>query len=96
MKLNDKPLFLKGLNWHEETAAHGRSMTPAEYDRELGHLTAVGANLIRNCVYNRHPYVYDWADEHGVLVMDDIDTMWLNTAQEKLQTERYGLPAPWP
>ncbi|MEW2048742.1 glycoside hydrolase family 2 TIM barrel-domain containing protein [Streptomyces sp. NPDC005476] len=23
--------------------------------------------------------------------MDDIDTMWLNTAQEKLQTERYGL-----
>lgn len=91
LKLNDKPLFLKGLNWHEETAAHGRAMTPAEYDRELGHVTAVGANLIRNCVYNRHPYVYDWADEHGVLVMDDIDTMWLNTAQEKLQTERYGL-----
>ncbi|MEU4489756.1 glycoside hydrolase family 2 TIM barrel-domain containing protein [Streptomyces purpurascens] len=91
LRLNDKPLFLKGLNWHEETAAHGRAMTPAEYDRELGHITAVGANFIRNCVYNRHPYVYDWADEHGVLVMDDIDTMWLNTAQEKLQTERYGL-----
>ncbi|GGS55128.1 glycoside hydrolase family 2 protein [Streptomyces violaceus] len=91
LRLNGKPLFLKGLNWHEETAAHGRAMTPAEYDRELGHITAVGANFIRNCVYNRHPYVYDWADEHGVLVMDDIDTMWLNTAQEKLQTERYGL-----
>ncbi|MET8082142.1 glycoside hydrolase family 2 TIM barrel-domain containing protein [Streptomyces sp. NPDC005303] len=91
LRLNGKPLFLKGLNWHEETAAHGRAMTPAEYDRELGHITAVGANFIRNCVYNRHPYVYDWADAHGVLVMDDIDTMWLNTAQEKLQTERYGL-----
>ncbi|MFG2455747.1 glycoside hydrolase family 2 protein [Streptomyces sp. NPDC048523] len=91
LRLNGKPLFLKGLNWHEETAAHGRAMTPAEYDRELGHVTAVGANFIRNCVYNRHPYVYDWADEHGVLVMDDIDTMWLNTAQEQLQTERYGL-----
>lgn len=91
LRLNDKPLFLKGLNWHEETAAHGRAMTPAEYDRELGHLMALGANFIRNCVYNRHPCVYDWADAHGVLVMDDIDTMWLNTAQEKLQTERYGL-----
>ncbi|WP_329267049.1 glycoside hydrolase family 2 protein [Streptomyces sp. NBC_01451] len=91
LRMNGTPLFLKGLNWHEETAAHGRAMTPAEYDRELGHITAVGANFIRNCVYNRHPYVYDWADEHGVLVMDDIDTMWLNTAQEKLQTERYGL-----
>lgn len=42
-------------------------------------------------MYNRHPYAYDWADRHGVLVMDDIDTMWLNTAQQKLQTERYGL-----
>ncbi|MFD5910605.1 glycoside hydrolase family 2 protein [Streptomyces massasporeus] len=91
LRLNGRPLFLKGLNWHEETAAHGRAMTPAEYDRELGHITTLGANFIRNCVYNRHPYVYDWADEHGVLVMDDIDTMWLNTAQEKLQTERYGL-----
>ncbi|MFE3855040.1 glycoside hydrolase family 2 protein [Streptomyces griseorubiginosus] len=91
LRLNGEPLFLKGLNWHEETAAHGRAMTPAEYDRELGQVTAVGADFIRNCVYNRHPYVYDWADEHGVLVMDDIDTMWLNTAQEKLQTERYGL-----
>ncbi|GAA4313075.1 hypothetical protein GCM10023086_33870 [Streptomyces venetus] len=91
LRLNGKALFLKGLNWHEETGAHGRAMTPGEYDRELGHIKAVGANFIRNCVYNRHPYVYDWADEHGVLVMDDIDTMWLNTAQEKLQTERYGL-----
>ncbi|MFC9504220.1 glycoside hydrolase family 2 protein [Streptomyces sp. NPDC057002] len=91
LRLNGKPLFLKGLNWHEETAAHGRAMTTADYDRELGHITALGADFIRNCVYNRHPYVYDWADEHGVLVMDDIDTMWLNTAQEKLQTERYGL-----
>ncbi|WP_329353119.1 beta galactosidase jelly roll domain-containing protein [Streptomyces sp. NBC_01261] len=91
LKLDGKPVFLKGLNWHEETAAHGRAMTPAEYDRELGHLTTLGANFIRNCVYNRHPYVYDWADAHGVMVMDDIDTMWLNTAQEKLQTERYGL-----
>ncbi|MGW2642859.1 glycoside hydrolase family 2 protein [Streptomyces sp. NPDC001348] len=91
LRLNGKPVFLKGLNWHEETAAHGRAMTPAEYDRELGHITALGANFVRNCVYNRHPYVYDWANAHGVLVMDDIDTMWLNTAQEKLQTERYGL-----
>lgn len=47
LRLNDKPLFLKGLNWHEETAAHGRAMTPAEYDRELGHLTTLGANFIR-------------------------------------------------
>lgn len=91
LQLDGTDLFLKGMSWHEETAAHGRSMTVAEYDLELGHVTDLGANFIRNCVYTRHPYVYDWADRHGVMVMDDIDTMWLNTAQEKLQTEEYGL-----
>lgn len=91
LKLNGTPLFLKGVNWHEETAEHGRAMTPGEYEAELGKVLDIGANFIRNSVYNRHPYVYDWADRHGVLVMDDIDTMWLNTAQEKLQTQEYGL-----
>ncbi|MEV0641609.1 glycoside hydrolase family 2 TIM barrel-domain containing protein [Streptomyces sp. NPDC050619] len=70
LRLNGRPLFLKGLNWYEETSEHGRAMTPAEYDRELGHITALGADFIRNCVYNRHPYVYDWADEHGVYVQE--------------------------
>jgi beta-glucuronidase len=91
LTVNGEPVFLKGLNWHEETAARGRSMTIEEYDHELGHAAATGANFLRNCVYNRHPYAYEWADRHGVLVMDDIDTMWMNTEQQKVQTERYGL-----
>jgi beta-glucuronidase len=91
LQVQGAAVFLKGVNWHEETGASGRSMTTAEYDDELGHLVALGANLMRNCVYNRHPYAYEWADAHGVPVMDDTDNMWLNTAQERLQTESYGL-----
>ena len=91
LTLNGEPIFLKGVNWHEETAEHGRSMTVAEYDRELGLVLDLNANFIRNSVYNRHPYVYEFADEHGLMVLDDIDNMWLNTAQQKLQTETYGL-----
>ena len=90
LRVNGEPVFLKGLNWHEETA-RWPAMTEAEYDTELGSTDDLGANFLRNSVYNRHPYVYEWADAHGVLVMDDIDTMWLNTAQERLQTEEYGL-----
>ena len=89
--MNGSPLFLKGTSWHEETAEHGRAMTIPEYDIELGRALDLGANFMRNTVYNRHPYVYQWADKHGVMLMDDIDTMWLNTAQEKEQTEAYGL-----
>jgi len=89
--LNGRPIFLKGVNWHEETAERGRSLTLEEYDRELGLVLDAHANFIRNCVYNRHPYVYEFADTHGLLVLDDIDNMWLDTAQEALQTQSYGL-----
>jgi len=91
LTVNGAPVFLKGMNWHEETAASGRSMTRAEYDHELGLARDAGATMLRNTVYNRHPYVYQWADRHGVFVMDDIDTMWLNTDQERVQTTTYGL-----
>ncbi|SCG38982.1 glycoside hydrolase family 2 protein [Micromonospora coxensis] len=91
LTVNGVPVFLKGLNWHEETARSGRSMTKQEYDRELKLAREAGANLLRNSVYNRHPYVYQWADRNGVLVMDDIDNMWMNKAQEDIQTRSYGL-----
>jgi beta-glucuronidase len=91
LTVNGAPVFLKGMNWHEETAASGRSMTREEYDHELGLAREAGTNMLRNTVYNRHPYVYQWADRHGVFVMDDIDNMWMNTDQERLQTTTYGL-----
>jgi beta-glucuronidase len=89
--LNGNQVFLKGVNWHEETAAHGRSMTIPEYDTELSMVKDLNANFIRNSVYNRHPYVYEYADKHGLLVLDDIDNMWLKMKEQKLQTESYGL-----
>ena len=82
--------FFKAMNWHEETAAHGASMTIAEYDAELAGMAAIGVNLIRNSVYTRHPYTYDWADRHGMMILDDCDNMWLNRPQQQLQTESYG------
>lgn len=91
LAVNGVPVFFKGMNWHEETARHGRSMTKQEYRRELGLARDAGANLLRNSVYNRHPFAYQWADRNGVFVMDDIDNMWMNTEQERVQTESYGL-----
>ncbi|WHZ03496.1 glycoside hydrolase family 2 TIM barrel-domain containing protein [Neobacillus sp. YX16] len=91
LTLNGEQVFLKGLNWHEETAANGKSMTIEEYDTELNHVLNVNANFIRNSHYNRHPYVYDFADKHGLMVLDDVDNMWLDTKQEALQTNSYGL-----
>ena len=89
--INGEQQFFKGLNWHEENAQRGRAMTVKDLDRELSSAQGAGANFLRNSVYNRHPYVYEWADKEGMLIMDDLDNMWLNTPQIRHQTEQYGL-----
>lgn len=89
--LNGQQVFLKGTNWHEETKQSGRSMTKAEYDTELGLVKEMGMNFIRNSHYNRHPYVYEYADRHGIMVMDETENMWLDQAAIRNQYRNYGL-----
>jgi len=91
LRLNGDPVFLKGVNWHEESADRGRSLTTDEYDAVLARLTDLNANFLRNSHYNRHPYLYEAADEAGVLVMDEADNMWLSGNQQRVQVGSYGL-----
>lgn len=90
LRVNGRPVYLKGTNWHEETPQSGRAMTRAEYDEKLGRIERLGANFVRNCVYSRHPYSYDWTDRHGLYVLDEWDTFWVTTRQQEIQLE-YGL-----
>ena len=46
--LNGEPVFLKGLNWHEETAERGRSMRRQDYDQILDIAADLGANFLRS------------------------------------------------
>ena len=89
--VNGEPVFLKGVNWHEESPERGRSLTPADYDAELAHLDALGANFLRNSHYNRHPYLYAAADEAGLLLLDEAENMWLDEPQQRVQLRSYGL-----
>jgi beta-glucuronidase len=92
LRLNGEPVFLKGLNWHEETPGRGRAMRREDYGEILGIAADVGANFLRNCGYTRHPAFYDAADERGVLVCDEPDNFWVETRQQRIQC-RYGLSA---
>lgn len=89
--LNGKAVFLKGINWHEESYVNGRAMTKEEYDREFALIQECGCILLRNCVYNRHPYAYEYCDAHGLLMLDDVDHFWITCAMQKFQLEEYGL-----
>ena len=92
LRLNGEPIFLKGLNWHEETPDRGRAMRGQDYAEILDIACDLGANFLRNCGYTRHPDFYDAADERGMLVCDETDNFWVETAQQRVQCG-YGLSA---
>jgi beta-glucuronidase len=90
--LNGEPVFLKGLNWHEETPGRGRTMRRRDYDQILDIAADLGANFLRSCGYTRHPDFYRAADERGMLVCDETDNFWVESRQQRIQG-RYGLSA---
>lgn len=92
LRLNGEPVFLKGLNWHEETPERGRTMRRPDYDQILDTAADLGANFLRNCGYTRHPDFYRAADERGMLVCDETDNFWVESGQQRIQG-RYGLSA---
>lgn len=91
LTLNGEPVFLKGVNWHEETSDRGRSLEPEDYDDLVERLDDLGANFLRNSHYNRHPRLYEAADEAGVLVLDEAENVWLDGTQQWTQLNDYGL-----
>jgi beta-glucuronidase len=90
--LNGEPVFLKGINWHEETPERGRAMRRPDYDQILDTAADLGANFLRSCGYTRHPDFYRAADERGMLVCDETDNFWVESRQQRIQG-RYGLSA---
>ena len=92
LRLNGEPVFLKGLNWHEETPERGRAMRRQDYDEILDTAADLGVNFLRSCGYTRHPDFYRAADERGMLVCDETDNFWVESRQQRIQG-RYGLSA---
>ncbi|MEK4248967.1 glycoside hydrolase family 2 protein [Paenibacillus sp. FSL W7-1287] len=76
--VNGSPEWFKATNWHDENKESGRSMSPEEYRAEIDVAKSASANLIRNAHYNRHPYAYEYADQIGIFVMDEIENYWLS------------------
>ena len=89
--LNGERIWLKGTSWHEETSESGRSLRKDEYEFEYDMFQDLGFNLLRNSVYNRHPYAYELADERGILIIDEAQNMWMGDSAVDYQYETYRL-----
>ena len=69
--LNGEPIFLKGVNRHEQSRGHGVTMTRDECVRDLKILKELGANFIRGAHYQQDPKFLDLCDEMGFLVWEE-------------------------
>ena len=69
--LNGRPLFLKGVNRHEQSVELGAATSEAQMLRDLQLLKSIGANFIRGAHYQQSQRFLDLCDEMGVLVWEE-------------------------
>lgn len=71
--LNDKPIFLKSISFHEEIPQReGRAFSEADAVMLLSEAKALGCNMIRLAHYPQNEYTVRLAEEMGFLLWEEI------------------------
>ena len=69
--LNGEPVFLKGVNRHEQCRETGATTTREMMTKDLGILKGLGANFVRGAHYQQDPRFLDLCDEMGFFVWEE-------------------------
>lgn len=71
--LNDKPIFLKSISFHEEIPQRkGRAFSEADAVMLLSEAKALGCNMIRLAHYPQNEYTVRMAEKMGFLLWEEI------------------------
>ena len=71
--LNDKPIFLKSISFHEEIPQRkGRAFSEADAKMLLSEVKALGCNMIRLAHYPQNEYIVRMAEKMGLLIWEEI------------------------
>ncbi len=71
--LNGQPVFLKGVNFHEEIPQRqGRAYSDADAAMILNEVKALGCNFIRTAHYPQNERIVRMAEKTGILVWEEI------------------------
>jgi beta-glucuronidase len=76
--INGEPFRFTGFGKHEDFAVHGRGHDPAVMVHDFELLEWVGANSFRTSHYPYDEAFLDYADRHGVVVIDETAAVGLN------------------
>jgi beta-glucuronidase len=70
--LNGKPLYIQGVNRHEEHPEWGFAFPPKLMDKDLDIIEQLGCNSIRGSHYPQSKYWLDRLDERGIVFWSEI------------------------
>jgi beta-glucuronidase len=75
--LNGKPIFLRGINIHEEAPTHpGRAWSEDDARVLLGWAKELGCNFVRLAHYPHNEAMLRMADQMGILVWAEVPVYW--------------------
>jgi len=76
--INGEPFYFTGFGKHEDFPVHGRGFDPAVMVHDFELLRWIGANSFRTSHYPYDEAYLDYADRHGVVVIDETAAVGLN------------------
>lgn len=74
--LNGKPIFLKGISCHEDSAPNGKALTDEERIENIHIAKELGCNFMRAAHYPHSERMSQLADEMRLLLWEEIPVYW--------------------
>ncbi|MEZ9144375.1 beta-galactosidase [Vibrio sp. 10N.286.52.C3] len=99
LKVNGKPLLIRGVNRHEHHPELGHTMTREGMIQDIKLLKQNNFNAVRTAHYPNHPLWYELCDEYGLYLVDEAnvethgqfpmcrlsdDASWLNAYMSRM------------
>jgi beta-glucuronidase len=78
--INGKPFYFTGFGMHEDHVTIGKGHSNTQMVQDFQLLEWVGANSFRTSHYPYAEEVMDFADRHGIVVIDETPAVGLNAA----------------
>jgi beta-glucuronidase len=76
--INGEPFYFKGFGMHEDHATIGKGHSDAHLVHDFELLKWIGANSFRTSHYPYSSDVLDYADRHGIVIIDETAAVGLN------------------
>lgn len=78
--INEAPFYFAGFGKHEDTPIRGKGHDPAYMVHDFELMRWMGANSFRTAHYPYAEEVLEYADRHGIVVIDETAAVGLNLA----------------